>query len=68
MGKRLHFNHEARRLLQAAPTPVAETAPAKPARSSRKKAAPVAVAEATPATPAEAPAKPKRARQKKTAE
>ena len=58
---------EATPVVEAAPTPVAEAAPAKPARSSRKKAAPVAVAEAVPAAPAEEPAKPKRARRKKTA-
>jgi hypothetical protein len=46
--------------------PVAEAAPAKPKRSSRKKATPVA--ETAPAAPAEAPAKPKRARRKQNAE
>jgi hypothetical protein len=56
---------EATPVVEAAPTPVAEAVPAKPARSARKKAAPVA--EAAPAAPAEEPAKPKRARRKKTA-
>ncbi|MDQ2996553.1 MAG: hypothetical protein M3R61_05785, partial [Chloroflexota bacterium] len=51
---------------EAAPVVEAEAAPAKPARSSRKKAAPVA--EAAPAPAAEAPAKPKRARRKPSAE
>ena len=55
-------------VVEAAPAAEAEAAPAKPARSSRKKAAPVAEAEATPATAAEAPAKPKRARRKQNAE
>jgi len=54
-------------VVEAAPTPVAEAAPSKPARSSRKKAVPAAEAEAAPAAPAEEPAKPKRARRKKTA-
>ncbi|MEP7189580.1 MAG: NYN domain-containing protein, partial [Roseiflexaceae bacterium] len=51
---------------EAAPVVEAEAAPAKPARSSRKKAAPVA--EVAPAPVAEAPAKPKRARRKPSAE
>jgi uncharacterized protein (TIGR00288 family) len=58
---------EATPVAEAAPAAKAEAAPAKPARSSRKKAAPAAKAEAAPAKPAEEPAKPKRARRKKTA-
>ena len=57
-----------RRKPAAEAAPVAEAASAKPVRSSRKKAVPVAEVDAAPVAPAEAPAKPKRARRKPSAE